>query len=154
MAIGLSEEHEALHESVSGWAERNISAETLRSATDERPAFWAGLAEQGLLGLHLPEEAGGSGDRLLETAVAIEALAARVAPGPYVPPVLASAVIHASKRHELLPGLADGSRTGAVALTGSLTGTGGEDGSLTVSGVAEPVLGGAMADVLVLPVTT
>ncbi|TXK43362.1 acyl-CoA dehydrogenase [Nonomuraea sp. C10] len=154
MAIGLSEEHEALHESVSGWAERSIPTDTLRSAGDERPAFWPGLAEQGLLGLHLPEESGGSGYGLLEAAVAVEALAERMAPGPYVPTVLASAVIHASKHHELLPGLADGTRTGALALTGSLTGTRAGDGSLTVSGAAEPVLGGAMADVLVLPVAT
>ncbi|MFG1942117.1 acyl-CoA dehydrogenase [Nonomuraea sp. NPDC048826] len=154
MAIGLSEEHEALHESVSRWAERSIPTDALRSAADERPAFWPGLAEQGLLGLHLPEEVGGSGYGLLEAAVAVEALAERMAPGPYVPTVLAGAVIHASKHHELLPGLADGTRTGALALTGALTGTRTGDGALTVSGVAEPVLGGATADVLVLPVAT
>ncbi|GGO69514.1 acyl-CoA dehydrogenase [Nonomuraea cavernae] len=154
MAIGLSEEHEALRESVRGWADRNIPAELLRSATDERPPFWSGLAEQGLLGLHLPEEAGGSGYGLLEAAVAIEALAERMAPGPYVPTVLASAVIHASKRHDLLSGLADGTVTGAVALTGALSGTRAADGSLVVSGTAEPVLGASQAGVLVLPVST
>ncbi|MGV9772149.1 acyl-CoA dehydrogenase [Streptosporangium sp. NPDC003464] len=161
MAIGLSEEHEALHESVSGWAERNIRSETVRAAvaaeTEERPAFWPGLADQGLLGLHLPEEYGGSGYGLLEAAVAVEALGERVAPGPYVPTVLAGAVILASDgkaRGELLPGLADGTLTGAVALTGSITGTRGEDGTLTVQGAAEPVLGGTLADVLVLPVST
>ncbi|WP_188191323.1 acyl-CoA dehydrogenase [Nonomuraea sp. SYSU D8015] len=154
MAIGLSEEHEALRESVSGWAERNVPSELLRAGGSGRPPFWAGLAEQGLLGLHLPEESGGSGYGLLETAVAVEALAERMAPGPYVPTVLASAVIHASKRHELLEPLADGTLTGAVALTGALTGTRAADGSLVVSGRAEPVLGGSLADVLVLPVTT
>ncbi|WP_157250375.1 acyl-CoA dehydrogenase [Nonomuraea typhae] len=154
MAIGLSEEHEALRESVSGWAERNIPAELLRSSEEGRPAFWPGLAEQGLLGLHLPEESGGSGYGLLEAAVAIEALAERMAPGPYVPTVLAGAVIHASKQHALLPGLADGTLTAAVALGSVLTGTRSGDGSLVVSGTAEPVLGGASADILVLPVTT
>ena len=71
--------------------------------------------------------------------------------------MLASAAILASdgKAHaELLPGLADGTLTGAVALTGAITGTRGEDGALTISGTAEPVLGGALADVLVLPVVT
>ncbi|MFD8526953.1 acyl-CoA dehydrogenase [Streptosporangium canum] len=161
MAIGLSEEHEALRESVTGWAERNIPSEVVRTAiaaeNERRPAFWSGLAEQGLLGLHLPEEHGGSGYGLLETAVAVEALGERVAPGPYVPTVFASAAILASdgKAHaELLPGLADGTLTGAVALTGSITGTRGEDGTLTVGGLAELVLGGALADVLVLPVST
>ncbi|MEV4367342.1 acyl-CoA dehydrogenase [Nonomuraea sp. NPDC049637] len=154
MAIGLSEEHEALRDSVSGWAERNIPSELLRSGSDERPPFWPGLAEQGLLGLHLPEESGGSGYGLLEAAVAVEALAEKLAPGPYVPTVLASAVIHASKRHDLLEALADGTLTGAVALSGSLTGSRADDGSLVVSGTADPVLAGSLADVLVLPVTT
>ncbi|MET7329365.1 acyl-CoA dehydrogenase [Nonomuraea sp. NPDC005650] len=154
MAIGLSEEHEALRESVSGWAERNIPSELLRAGTDGRPPFWAGLAEQGLLGLHLPEEYGGSGYGLLEAAVAVEALAERMAPGPYLPTVLASAVINASKRPEHLESFADGSRTAAVALTGTLTGTRTEDGSLVVSGTADPVLGGSLADALVLPVAT
>jgi alkylation response protein AidB-like acyl-CoA dehydrogenase len=154
MAIGLNEEHEALRESVSGWAERNIPGELLRSAVDERPPFWSGLAEQGLLGLHLPEESGGSGYGLLEAAVAVEALAERMAPGPYVPTVLAAAVIHASKRHDLLPALAGGELTGAVALTGALTGARDGDGGLVVSGTVEPVLGGATAGVLVLPVST
>ncbi|RCG31038.1 acyl-CoA dehydrogenase [Sphaerisporangium album] len=161
MAIGLSEEHEALRESVSGWAERNVRPEAVRSAlgaeAEERPAFWPGLAGQGLLGLHVPEEFGGGGFGLLETAVAVEALGERVAPGPYVPTVLASAVILSSDgkaRAELLPGLADGSLTGAVALGGSLTGTRSDDGVLTVSGTADLVLGAALADVLVLPVST
>ncbi|MEU6778205.1 acyl-CoA dehydrogenase [Nonomuraea angiospora] len=154
MAIGLSEEHEALRESVSGWAERNIPSELLRAGTDGRPPFWAGLAEQGLLGLHVPEEYGGSGYGLLETAVAVEALAERMAPGPYLPTVLASAVINASKRPEHLESFADGTLTGAVALTGALTGTRTEDGSLVVSGTADPVLGGSLADALVLPVAT
>ncbi|GGT03586.1 acyl-CoA dehydrogenase [Nonomuraea spiralis] len=154
MAIGLSEEHEALRDSVSGWADRNIPSELLRSGSEERPAFWPGLAEQGLLGLHLPEESGGSGYGLLEAAVAVEALAEKLVPGPYVPTVLASAIIHASKRHELLESLADGTLAGAVALSGSLTGTRADDGTLVVSGTAEPVLAGSLADVLVLPVTT
>ncbi|MEV5889684.1 acyl-CoA dehydrogenase [Nonomuraea fuscirosea] len=154
MAIGLSEEHEALRESVRGWAERNIPAELLRAGAGGRPAFWPGLAEQGLLGLHVPEEHGGSGYGLLEAAVAIEALAERVAPGPYVPTVLASAVINASKRPEHLESFADGTLTGAVALSGALRGTRREDGSLVVSGTAEPVLGGSLADSLVLPVAT
>ncbi|MFG1698449.1 acyl-CoA dehydrogenase [Nonomuraea sp. NPDC049309] len=154
MAIGLSEEHEALYESVSGWAERNIPSELVRAGSQGRPPFWAGLAEQGLLGLHVPEEHGGSGYGLLETAVAVEALAERMAPGPYVPTVLASAVINASKRPEHLERYADGTLTAALALTGNLTGTRTEDGSLVVSGTAEPVLGGSLADSLVLPVAT
>ncbi|WP_030451200.1 acyl-CoA dehydrogenase [Herbidospora cretacea] len=148
MAIGLSEEHEALRESVTGWAGRHITPQVVRAEPAGRPPFWSGLADQGLLGLHLPEEVGGSGYGLLEAAVAVEALAEKMAPGPYVPTVLAGAAIHASDSKafdDVLPGLADGSLTGALALDAKLTGT------TRVSGVAEQVLGAAEADVLVLP---
>ncbi|MBO2450184.1 acyl-CoA dehydrogenase [Actinomadura barringtoniae] len=161
MAIGLTEEHEALAESVRGFAERNIPATVVRSAleADEetRPPFWSALAEQGLLGLHLEEEHGGQGFGLLELAVVLEELGRAAAPGPFVPTVLASAVVNASSnakaRGELLPALADGSTTGALALADGLTGR--RDGdALIVNGAVEPVLGATLADVIVLPVAT
>ncbi|TMR32189.1 acyl-CoA dehydrogenase [Actinomadura geliboluensis] len=159
MAIGLTEEHEALAESVRGFAERNIPATAVRAVLDAdeetRPGFWPALAEQGLLGLHLDEEHGGQGYGLLELSVVLEELGRAAAPGPFLPTVLASAVIDASSnaklRAELLPALADGSKTAAVALDGALTG-GREDGSLVVSGTSGTVLGAALADVVVLPV--
>ncbi|MBW8483186.1 acyl-CoA dehydrogenase [Actinomadura parmotrematis] len=159
MAIGLTEEHEALADSVRGFAERNIPVSVVRAAleagAEERPAFWTGLAEQGLLGLHLAEDLGGAGYGLLELAVAVEALGRAAAPGPFLPTVLASAAIDASgagkARAALLPGLADGSTTAALALTGGLTGSR-DGGALVVSGTAATVLGAALADVLVLPV--
>ncbi|GAA0227903.1 acyl-CoA dehydrogenase [Actinomadura nitritigenes] len=159
MAIGLTEEHEALADSVRGFAERNIPATAVRAALDAdeetRPGFWPALAEQGLLGLHLDEEHGGQGYGLLELSVVLEELGRAAAPGPFLPTVLASSVIDASSnaklRAELLPGLADGSRTGAVALSGGLTGTR-QGGALAVSGSAATVLGALLADVVVLPV--
>ncbi|QFG20061.1 acyl-CoA dehydrogenase [Actinomadura sp. WMMB 499] len=160
MAIGLTEEHEALAESVRGFAERNIPATVVRTALDAdeetRPGFWSALAEQGLLGLHLDEKHGGQGYGLLELAIVVEELGRAVAPGPFLPTVLASAVIDGSGNAkacaELLPVLADGSRTGAVALDGALTAR--RDGdALVVSGEAATVLGASLADVLVLPVT-
>ncbi|HEX6469607.1 MAG TPA: acyl-CoA dehydrogenase [Streptosporangiaceae bacterium] len=169
MAIGLTEEHEALAASVRAFAERNITPETVRAALDAdatrdgplgRPAFWAGLAEQGLLGLHVAEEHGGQGFGLLELAVVLEQLGRSVAPGPYLPTVLAAAALSASSnakaRGELLPGLADGSRTGAVSFaggTGRLTGRR-DGGNLVISGAVEPVLGAGLADVVLVPVRT
>src|SRR4051794_24010711 len=160
MAIGLTEEHEALADSVRGFAERYITEQVVRAALDAadetRPAFWSGLAEQGLLGLHLAEEHGGQGFGLLELAVAVEELGRAVAPGPFLPTVLASAAISVSsnaKAHELLEGLADGSRTAALSLATGLTGRR-DNGALVISGAVEPVLGAALADVIVLPVST
>src|SRR4051794_755945 len=115
MTIGLTEEHEALAEAARGWAERNAPVEVVRATLDageERlPAFWSGVAEQGLLGLHVPEEYGGQGAGLLELAVALETLGRAVLPGPFLPTVFASAALlradeSVKARAELLPGLA------------------------------------------------
>ncbi|MFE0171880.1 acyl-CoA dehydrogenase [Streptomyces sp. NPDC059002] len=115
-----------------------------------RPAHWDGLAEQGLLGIHLPEESGGGGGGLLDLAVVLEEAARAALPGPYAASSLASAVLHRAGAHELAPGLADGTRVGAVALgPGTLTAVSGPDGYV-LDGTAPPVLSGADADLLVL----
>lgn len=143
MAIGLTEEHEALAASVRGFAERNITSQAVRDGdADVLPA----LAAQGLPGLHLPEDAGGQGFGILEQAVALEELGRALVPGPYTPTVLASAILHASGAAKSLPGLADGSRTAAVGLSGRL-----EMSDSDVSGTVQPVLGAPLADVFVLP---
>jgi 3-oxochol-4-en-24-oyl-CoA dehydrogenase len=155
MGIGVTEEHRELAATVRGLAGRHISREVVRAAIAEPP----GVPEElrGLLGLHLPERYGGQGFSLLEQAVAVEELGRALIPGPYVPTVLASAVIAAAEapeaHEELLPGLAEGRRTGAVALAAGLTGRR-DGGSLVVSGTTGPVLGGGYADVFVLAVET
>ncbi|RFU43617.1 acyl-CoA dehydrogenase [Actinomadura logoneensis] len=149
MAIGLTEEHEALAASVRGLVERHgvggAARSTVQDGPERRPAFWDALAAQGLLGLHLAEAHGGQGGGPLEQAVVLEELGRALAPGPHLPTVLASAIIEAGggkPAAALLPDLANGSRTAAVALTGELS----EDG-----GTVGPVLGAPLADLFVLP---
>src|SRR6202021_3999436 len=73
-----------------------------------------------------------------------------LAPGPFVPTVIASAVLAAAGpdelRKRLLPGLADGSVIGAAALGGEVTYA---DGAAT--GRAGVVISGHLADVLLVP---
>ncbi|CRK57798.1 Butyryl-CoA dehydrogenase [Alloactinosynnema sp. L-07] len=139
MTLGLEQEHIDLRDSVRAFATRHVSETVVRDAvnakTEERPPFWAALADQGLLGLHLPEEDGGSGAGLLELAVVVEELGRAMTPGPFLPTVLASAVLAAAGHREHLSGLADGTTTAAVGF-----------------GVGSPVLGGQVADLFVLPV--
>ncbi|WP_446221271.1 acyl-CoA dehydrogenase [Nocardia sp. IBHARD005] len=159
LGLGLSEEHVALADSVSSFAERAITTELIRTAVEapseeKFPPFWQALVGQDLLGLHVPEQAGGGGAGLLTLAVTLEALGRTVAPGPFVPTVLASAVLSATDSKigiEVLPGLIDGTRTGAVALGAPLVGAADGDG-YRISGITEAVLGGEHADVLLLPV--
>ncbi|PWW63400.1 acyl-CoA dehydrogenase [Actinokineospora spheciospongiae] len=157
LGLGLTGEHTALADSVRGFAARHLGADVLRAAVDadreSLPPFWGALGAQGLLGLHVPEEHGGAGAGLLELAVVLEALGRAAQPGPLLPTTLASALLVASTakvRGDLLPGLADGSTTAAVGLAEPLTATAGPDG-VTVTGSTTGVLGGAVADVLVLP---
>ncbi|WP_395108229.1 acyl-CoA dehydrogenase [Actinomadura sp. SCN-SB] len=154
MAIGLTPEHEALAASVRGFTERHLGPRSTESTAEGRPRWWEALAEQGLPGLHLPEHHGGQGFGLLDLAVVLEELGGAVAPGPYLPTALAGAVITAAGgadvQAEVLPGMAAGTTTAAVALGDGLTAE--EDGhGLIVSGRTGPVLGAAMADFLVLP---
>ena len=153
MSIAITEDHRSLAETVRDFAHkrdaRGAARGLLESPTEPLPAFWSELTGLGWLGLHLPEEFGGSGYSLEELVVVVEELGRAVAPGPFVPTVIASAVIDATADHAtkaaLLPGLADGSVAGAVALGGDVTVSGD-----TASGSAGVVLGGGLAQVLVV----
>jgi alkylation response protein AidB-like acyl-CoA dehydrogenase len=124
----------------------------LDAPADELPPFWADLVAQGWTGLHVPEHLGGQGFGLAETAVVLEELGRAVAPGPYLPTVVASAVVVAVGPPPALEGLlgdlAAGIRLGAVGGGGSLA----RDREGRVSGGGGLVLGGALADVLLLAV--
>ena len=102
----------------------------------------------------MPEDLGGSGFGLAETLVVAEQMGRHLAPGPFVPTVIASAVLAAAGpddlRKRLLPGLADGSVTGAAALGGEVALAGGPAGGPaggTATGSAGVVLSGHLADV-------
>ncbi|MGW6205038.1 acyl-CoA dehydrogenase [Streptomyces sp. NPDC055089] len=156
MTIGLTQEHLDLRDAVRAFANRHITEDTLRAAADADketlPAHWSGLAGQGLLGLHLPEEDGGAGYGLVELAVVTEELGRATAPGPFLPTTLASAVLHAAGHRTHLAALAVGTSLGAVGLApGTLALTRAADGTVTVTGTSELVIGGQLADVFVLP---
>ncbi len=163
MALGLSEEHRHLAETIRSWAQRNCPPEAVRAAADGQDSgaarylesFGPSLAEQGVLGLHLPDEDGGQGFGLPELAVALEELGRALVPGAALPTVLASAVLTtAGVTGKLVVGLADGSKAGAVGLADGLSGGVAADGGLIINGEAAPVLGASLADLVILPVHT
>ncbi|MEV0576585.1 MULTISPECIES: acyl-CoA dehydrogenase [unclassified Streptomyces] len=159
MGIGITEEHRELAQAVRGWLARAVPPGEIRRLLDAeapaapgaRPAYWDGLGEQGLLGIHLPEAYGGGGGDLLDLAVVLEEAGRAALPGPCLPSALASAVLHAAGADALVRDLAAGTRIGAVALgPGSLTAVEHEDGHL-LDGEPPPVLSGAEACLLLLP---
>jgi 3-oxochol-4-en-24-oyl-CoA dehydrogenase len=151
MSIAITDDHRTLASTVSEFlaarGARAAARALLEAEGDARPDYWDELRGLGWLGLHIPEEYGGSGFGLPELVVVVEELGRAVAPGPFVPSVIASAVLAAIAPPEvaarLLPGLADGSAVGAVALGGDVTVSGG-----AAHGSAGVVLGGHLADVL------
>lgn len=155
MSIAITDDHRSLAETVRSFAEkrglREAARGLLEASEETLPETWREFAELGWLGLHLPEDVGGSGFGIEELVVVVEELGRAVAPGPFVPSVIASAVIAAAGddalRQQYLPGLADGSAVGAVALGGSVSVSGG-----AASGDAGVVLGGGLATVLLVPV--
>src|SRR6516165_788886 len=138
MSLAVTEEHQALQQTARRFLESRCPPAVPRrllDATDEGlPPFWPELVELGWLGLHLPEAVGGQGYGLAELAIVLEELGRAVAPGPFLPTVLTSAVVarvgSAEQRADLLPGLADGSTPAALAfgsgvLAAEPTGSGG-----------------------------
>ncbi|HWB66398.1 MAG TPA: acyl-CoA dehydrogenase, partial [Mycobacteriales bacterium] len=153
MSIAVTDDHRALAETAADFLRkadaRGAARALLEADTEPRPAFWGELANLGWLGLHLPESVGGAGYTLEELVVVVEELGAAVAPGPFVPTVVASALIAAAAdeatKESLLPGLADGTKTAAIALQSSVTVSGG-----LATGTAEAVLAGGTPDLLVI----
>ncbi|MFD4265323.1 acyl-CoA dehydrogenase [Rhodococcus sp. NPDC058481] len=154
MTIGLSDEDRDLRDSVRGWAARHATPEVIRGAVEAkaevRPTYWGSLAELGMLGLHLPEEVGGAGFGLLETAIVTEELGRAMVPGPFLPTVIVSAVLHEAGRTGELEGLADGSLFGAVALQQGGLRIVRDGGVATLSGASSYILGGQVGDVFLL----
>ena len=155
MPIAITDEHQQLGATVRAVLAAHgalaASRALLEAPGESRPPYWGEMAELGWLGVHLPEDHGGAGGGLSELVTVLEELGRQAAPGPFLPTVLASAVIaqcgNEEQRATLLPGLADGTSTGALGLGGSLRL---RDGILDGDGGI--VLGARSADLLLLRV--
>jgi alkylation response protein AidB-like acyl-CoA dehydrogenase len=162
-------EQNDLREAVRGLLERAYGdGEQRRRVTGTDPGFdektWSRLAEMGLLGLPFAEEHGGMGAGPIEVAIVAEEIGRVLAPEPFVEAVvlaggLVAAVGTDAQKGELLSGIAEGTTLAAAAhaepgtrwtpSAEAVTAT--RDGdSWTLTGVKEPVLNGARADVLVV----
>jgi alkylation response protein AidB-like acyl-CoA dehydrogenase len=163
MGIALTDDHRELAEVARAfltsqkarWAARSL----LDTPDEARPTFWQDMVELGWLGLHIDEEYGGSGYGLPELVVVIDELGRAVAPGPFVPTVIASAAIAkdgtADQKSRLLPGLIDGTRTAGIGLDGQVQiSDRPKDGDGPKNGIADGdagiVLGAGLAELLLI----
>ncbi|MBV8180286.1 MAG: acyl-CoA dehydrogenase [Mycobacterium sp.] len=153
MGIALTDDHRELAEVARSFLTSQKARSAARSLLDApeeaRPPFWQGIVELGWLGLHIDEQHGGSGYGLPELVVVIDELGRAVAPGPFVPTVIASAVIAkdatAEQKSRLLPGLIDGTVVAGIGLDGDVAVNDG-----VADGDAGLVLGAGLGDLLLI----
>lgn len=163
MEFGLSEEQKILDDSVRGYLARALPMEERRRIASEGQghdaAFASGLAEQGINGLLVPEEYGGAGLGIFESAVVAEALGHAAVPVAFAGAcVMAPIAIRLAGGPEaaaaLLPDMAIGARRYAVcaaALSGTTDQAGFELAGDRLSGSASGVIDmGGATDVLVM----
>jgi len=126
MEVLFTDEQQMLAETVGQLAERigPSAPHDLDGATDNDAGAWKLLADAGLLGLRIPEDAGGSGASGVEAMIVVEKLARRVCAVPYVgAAVLApQLLVAAGADTELLSAIAAGTRRVTVALQPNLLG--------------------------------
>ncbi len=116
MDFQLSEDQEALRESLRSFCDNEVPAERL-AEFDKSGGFdatlWRELAEMGVFGLRLPEEAGGVGLGSADAVLVFAELGRRLVPGPIVWTHLAAGLIDGAASGESVVGGLD--RMGSLA---------------------------------------
>ena len=169
MDFTYDDEQQALREAVRGllataYADHEARRRTVADDPGFDRALWGRLAEMGVLGLPFSEADGGVGAGPVEIGIVCQELGRVLAPEPYLAAVvhaggLVAAVGTAEQKADLLGRLS----AGEIVLAAADTSPGGRwasradgvrasvsDGSWTLDGVADPVMGGASADHLVV----
>lgn len=144
MSIGISEEHVQLARSLREWAASLGGRAVVRDAEGDAEATfadtWKACVEMGVATIGLPEEYGGGGGSVLDQAVALEACAHELVPGPLLSTAVASLVAPD-------PGLGAGAAvaipypSGVVGDLAGATHVLGPDGALREITSAQPRLG-------------
>ncbi len=120
----FTDEQNQLRAAVRAFCADHVDESAIRTWMESDPPFdakvWARLgSELGVLGMSVPEAAGGAGGTLVDQAVAVEQLGAALACGPLFGTVYLTipALVAASNSSDLLGPLVDGIRTAAFAVT-------------------------------------
>ncbi|WP_431233953.1 acyl-CoA dehydrogenase [Mycolicibacterium psychrotolerans] len=148
MSATITDEQFAARELVRSWAASSGALAAVRDVDHGTPDAWRpvyrALAELGLFGVAVAEEAGGAGGSIQDLCAMVEEAARALIPGPVATTAVATLVITDA---ELLEALGSGEATAGLALAADLR----KDGD-QVSGTADFVLGSDTSGVLLLPV--
>ncbi len=125
MDLGLNEAQQMLKTSARDFLEAECPDTFVREMEeDERgftPELWQKIADQGWLGLVIPEQYGGVGLSFFDLTVLLEETGAAMLPGPFFPTVVlgSMSIMEAGSEEQkraLLPGIADGHSIVTMAL--------------------------------------
>ncbi|GAA1448035.1 acyl-CoA dehydrogenase family protein [Mycobacterium cookii] len=169
MDFTYDDEQQALREAVRGllataYADHDARRRTVADEPGFDRALWGRLAEMGVLGLPFAEEHGGVGAGPVEIGIVCQELGRVLAPEPYLASVVhAGGLVAALGSPEQKADLLGRLSAGEVVLAAAVTSPGGRwasraDGvrasvsgdAWTLDGVADPVVAGGSADVLVV----
>jgi alkylation response protein AidB-like acyl-CoA dehydrogenase len=121
MEFDLSKPQRLLQQSARELLSRECPPKRVRElmATDTacHPELWSAVADQGWLGIHLAEAAGGLGLGTVELTVVAEEMGRACFPGPLLGTIwVATLIAQSAPKSKLLEPLATGASKGAVAL--------------------------------------
>jgi alkylation response protein AidB-like acyl-CoA dehydrogenase len=124
MNFGFNEEQELLRSTARKFFENECTSETVRKLMDApegmTPELWKKIAEQGWLGLIVPDAYGGMGLGVVDLVVLMEEMGRAVVPGPFFSTVLLGglAILEAgseAQKKAWLPRLTSGEARAALA---------------------------------------
>lgn len=126
MDLGLDEQQEMLRNFARDFLEKECPESLVRAMEEDEkgysPELWQKMAQQGWMGLIIPEEFGGAGMNLCELVVLLEEFGRALVPGPFISTVVLGAVpiMEAGtdeQKNQFLPKIASGDLIMTMALT-------------------------------------
>ncbi len=126
MDLGLDEQQELLKNFARDFLEKECPESVVREMEEDEkgysPDLWGKMAQQGWMGLIIPEDYGGTGMNLCELVVLLEEFGRALVPGPFISTVVLGGVPvmeagSEEQKQQLLPKIAAGETIMTMALT-------------------------------------
>jgi alkylation response protein AidB-like acyl-CoA dehydrogenase len=126
MDLGLDEQQEMLKNFARDFLEKECPESLVREMEEDEkgysPELWRKMAQQGWMGLIIPEKYGGTGMNICELVVLLEEFGRALVPGPFIPTVVLGGVpiMEAGteeQKNQFLPRIAAGELIMTMALT-------------------------------------
>lgn len=128
MDFGFSGDQKMIQASIKDFLDKECPSDKVRELEESEkgydPEIWRKMAELGYLGIHLPEEYGGTGGEFFDLIILMEEMGRKLLPSPFFPTaVLCSLPLLAygneEQKKKFLPEIANGNAIWTLALTES-----------------------------------